>query len=74
MNEQGRYQSIYKLSQRERIRLGLEKAPKGPLNVKIVYPVHVSASAMYYVTKMIAKSELAEYLVEHPDLEVMNNG
>lgn len=66
--------AVFKMSESERIRVGLKKAPRGALTVRVVYPVHVSASAMYYKTEMIARNEVAKWVMEHPGLVIMNGG
>ncbi len=62
---------VFRISNEERIRLGLKKKPRGALTLKIVYPVHVDGRAMYYQTTMIAQDELEGYLQKYPNLEIM---
>lgn len=63
--------SIFKLTDEERIRLGLIKAPEKARTLKIVYPVHVSARAMYYQTVVIPKDDLWAWMAKHPGVEVI---
>ena len=73
MNETGVNKDSVKLrlTEYDKIRMGLKAKPRGPLTVKVVYPVWVSAGAMYYQTEMIAQSELGEWMAKHKGLEVM---
>ena len=66
-----KFGSVFRMSDAEMVRVGLKKPPRGPLTVKVVYPVHVCASAMYYKTEMIAKSEVAKWIELHRGLEIL---
>lgn len=59
-----------KVTDAEKVRLGLKKLPRGKLTVKVVYPVRVSAGAMFYQTEMIAKTEIDQWKAEHKGLVV----
>lgn len=71
MNSGEAYFSVFKLSFEEKLRLGLVKLPRPKRTMKVVYPVHVGSSAMYYKTEMIAPSELITWIRKYPQLEVM---
>ena len=59
-----------RVSDAEKIRLGLKKMPRGKLTVKVVYPVRVGSGAMYYQTEMISKAEIDQWKAEHKGLVI----
>ena len=48
-----------------------EAAAKKKGNLLIAYPVHVSASAMYYANLKMSAGDFRHFLAEHPRAEVV---
>ena len=71
MNQVGMSTTSIKMTDEDKIRLGIKKMPRGKLTVKVVYPVRVGAGAMFYQTEMIAKTEVEKWKEEHKGLVIL---
>lgn len=65
---------VRKLTEQEKINLGLKKpAPPTDL-IEVVVPVHRSSSGMAWETRIVSKASLPRLKKEHPDIEVPGEG
>ena len=65
---------VRKLTEQEKINLGL-KRPAPPTDlVEIVMPVHRTASSMAWETRLVSRASLQRIKKEHPNIEMPGEG
>lgn len=62
---------IYRLTDTEKIWLGLKTPEKIPGTVRVAFPEHYGSAAVMWRTKWIQKSQVDAYRAKYPEMQVI---
>lgn len=63
--------SVYKLTERDRIMLGLKKKEKLKGNIRVCVPLHYGSKGVWWESMMVTDAELPEMMAKYPNLQVI---
>ena len=62
---------VFKLTEHDKIRLGLKKKAKPAGNIRTVVPLHYGTKGVWWESKMVTAQEMPEMYAKYPNLQVI---